>query len=411
MKILVTGSKGFVGKNLVQNLKEVRDGRNKKRKNLSIADIYEYDLASTQEELECACKNADFIFNFAGVNRTKEPSEFMKENFHFNSMLLNIIRKCNNKCPVMFSSSTQAALTGRFIDSEYGKSKLAAEELFFKYSDETGAKVYVYRFPNIFGKWCKPNYNSAVATFCNAVANDLDYIINDRDTKLELLYIDDLIDEMFDVLEGKEHHCEYDGLKAVPLDNGRYCYVPTTNHATLGEIIDLLESFRSMPSTLFIPEMPTNSFRKKLYSTYLSHLPKEKMAYSFKTNEDDRGKFIELIHTLNCGQISINITKPGMTRGQHWHNSKWEIFMVIFGHGLIQERCIGINPETDKEYPVIEFEVTGEEMRAIQILPGYTHNIINLSENETLITVIWTNELFDKNHPDTFYEPVVFEKE
>ena len=372
MKILITGAKGFVGRNLAWNLKEIQNGKNKTRKNLSITEIYKYDLGSTQAELEYACKNADFIFDLAGVNRPKEQSEFMEGNFGFSSMLLHTIKKYNNKCPVMFSSSTQASLIGRFSGSEYGKSKLAGEELFFRYSEETGAGVYVYRFPNLFGKWCKPNYNSVIATFCNAVAKDQEYIVDDPNTQLELLYIDDLINEMFDVLEGKEHHCEYKGLEAAPLANGRYCYVPNTYHATLGEIIDLLKLFHSMPSTLLMPEIADRSFAKKLYSTYLSYLPKEKMSYSLRSHVDDRGSFTELIRTLNCGQVSINVTKPGITRGQHWHNSKWEIFIVISGHGLIQQRCIGIDPETDKEYPVLEFEVTGEQMKAVQILPGYT---------------------------------------
>lgn len=407
MKILITGAKGFVGRNLAWNLKEIQNGKNKTRKNLSITEIYKYDLGSTQAELEYACKNADFIFDLAGVNRPKEQSEFMEGNFGFSSMLLDTIKKYNNKCPVMFSSSTQASLIGRFSGSEYGKSKLAGEELFFRYSEETGAGVYVYRFPNLFGKWCKPNYNSVIATFCNAVAKDQEYIVDDPNTQLELLYIDDLINEMFDVLEGKEHHCEYKGLEAAPLANGRYCYVPNTYHATLGEIIDLLKLFHSMPSTLLMPEIADRSFAKKLYSTYLSYLPKEKMSYSLRSHVDDRGSFTELIRTLNCGQVSINVTKPGITRGQHWHNSKWEIFIVISGHGLIQQRCIGIDPETDKEYPVLEFEVTGEQMKAVQILPGYTHNIINLSKTENLITVMWANEIFDKGHPDTFCEPVV----
>lgn len=407
MKILVTGSNGFVGKNLVWNLKEIRDRKNQTRPKLNITEIYEYDLKSTSEELELACRNVDFVFNFAGVNRPKEASEFMSGNYGFASMLLKTLKKYGNTCPVMLSSSSQASLEGRFANSEYGKSKLAGEELFFRYGNETGAKVLVYRFPNLFGKWCKPNYNSAVATFCYAVANDQDYTVNDPTTKLELLYIDDLVNEMLDALEGKEHHCEYIGLSTELSESGRYCYVPITYHVTLGEIVDLLNSFKKMPLTLLMPEIPNNSFAKKLYSTYLSYLPESKMAYSFASNIDDRGNFTELIRTINCGQISINIAKPGITRGQHWHNSKWEIFIVVSGHGLIQERRIGIEPESGKEYPVIEFEVTGNQIKAVQMLPGYTHNIINLSKTENLVTVMWANEAFDELRPDTFFEPVV----
>lgn len=405
MKILVTGSNGFVGKNLVENLKNIRDGKNRTR-DITITDIYEYDKDSITDSLEYVCKHADFVFNLAGVNRPKDTSEFMNGNFGFASKLLDTLKKFDNTCPVMLSSSSQASLTGRFSGSEYGKSKLAGEELFFKYNDETGAKVLVYRFPNLFGKWCRPNYNSAVATFCNAVANDLEYTVNDPTTELELLYIDDLIAEMLDALESKEHRCEYDGLTVVPEERGHYCYVPTTHHATLGEIVDLLQQFRSIPETLFIPSIAPDSFAKKLYSTYLSYLPEQKMSYCFKSNVDNRGNFTELIRTFDHGQVSINVAKPGITRGQHWHNSKWEIFIVVSGHGLIQERKIGINPETNKHYPIIEFEVTGEQMRAVQILPGYTHNIINLSKIHDLVTVMWSNESFDENHPDTFYEAV-----
>lgn len=406
MKILVTGSNGFVGRNLVWNLRELRDGKNKTRPNLTITEIYGYDVETSVEDFEYACQRVDFVFNLAGVNRPKDNAEFMEGNFGFASTLLDTLKKYGNKCPVMLASSAQASLTGRFEGSEYGKSKLAGENLFLDYSKETGAKVLIYRFPNLFGKWCKPRYNSAVATFCNAVANDEEYTVNDRSTELELLYIDDLIEEMFDALEGKEHRCEFDGLDVIPDENGKYCYVPTTYKETLGEIVDLLQSFKAMPETLIMPEIPKDSFAKKLYSTYLSYLPPEKMCYSFKSNVDNRGIFTELIRTANCGQVSINVAKPGITRGEHWHNSKWELFIVVSGHALIQERRIGIDPETKTGYPVIEFEVTGEQMKAIQMIPGYTHNIINLSETQDLVTVMWANETFDSNHPDTFYEVV-----
>lgn len=406
LRILVTGSNGFVGRNLVWNLKEIRDGKNRTRPGIDITEIYGIDKDSTTEELEVACKRCDFVFNLAGVNRPKENAEFMEGNFGFASTLLDTLKKCGNTCPVMLSSSTQASLTGRFEGSEYGKSKLAGEELFLNYAEETGAKVLIYRFPNLFGKWCKPRYNSAVATFCHAVANDEDFTVNDRSTELELLYIDDLINEMFDALECKEHHCEFDGLDVVPNPQGRYCYVPITHKATLGEIVDLLESFKAMPTTLYLPSIPDGSFAKKLYSTYLSYLPAEKMAYTFKSNVDNRGNFTELFRTLDHGQVSVNVAKPGITRGEHWHNSKWEIFIVVSGHGLIQERRIGIDPETNQGYPVIEFEVTGEQMKAIQMLPGYTHNIINLSPTQDLVTVMWANEAFAPEHPDTFYEIV-----
>lgn len=410
MKILVTGANGFVGKNLVWNLREIKDGKNRTRPNLSITEIYEYDIKSTRSELEYYCEHAEFVFNLAGVNRPKYESEYMSGNFGFASTLLDTLRKCGNICPVMLSSSSQASLTGRFEGSEYGKSKLEGEELFLRYEKETGSRVLIYRFPNLFGKWCRPNYNSAVATFCNAVANDEPYTVNDASTELELLYIDDIIEEMLDALEGLEHRCEFDGLSVLPDDNGRYCYVPTTHRATLGEIVELLKTFKSMPDSLIIPEIPSGSFAKKLYSTYLSYLPASKTSYSFKANVDNRGNFTELIRTANCGQVSINVAKPGVTRGQHWHNSKWEIFIVVSGHGLIQERKIGTDPDTGKEYPVIEFEVTGAQMRAVQMLPGYTHNITNLSKTQDLVTVMWANEPFNDDYPDTFYEPVVIEE-
>lgn len=413
MKILVTGSNGFVGRNLIWNLKELRDGKNGTRPGLTITEIYCYDVGGTKEELDRACSECDFVFNLAGVNRPKESGEFMEGNFGFASELLNVLKAHNNTCPVMLASSVQASLAGRFAESEYGKSKLAGEELFFRYAEETGAKVLVYRFPNLFGKWCRPNYNSAVATFCNAVANDLEYTVDNRDTKLELLYIDDLVDEMLDALEGKEHRCDYPkddvhtGLEAVENPGGRYCYVPLTYHATLGEITDLLHSFKEMPLTLQMPEIPAGSFAKKLYSTYLSYLPSEKIAYSFRSSVDCRGNFTELVRTLNCGQISVNVAKPGITRGEHWHNSKWEIFIVVSGHGLIRMRRVGMDPETGQEYPVLAFEVKGEQMKAVQMLPGYTHSITNLSKTEELVTVMWANEPFDPEHPDTFYEPVL----
>lgn len=407
MKILVTGSDGFVGRNLVWNLKEIRDGKNKTRSGINITEIFGYDMGSTQEELEYACKRADFVFNLAGVNRPKDQSEFMEGNFGFALTLLDTLKSCGNPCPVMLSSSSQASLTGRFEGSEYGKSKLAGEELFLKYSAETGSKVLIYRFPNLFGKWCRPNYNSAVATFCNAVANDQEYFVNDPSTELELLYIDDLINEMLDALEGKEHRCEYKGLETISDEHGKYCYVPTTHKVTLGEIVDLLNSFKDMTTTLYIPPIPSGSFAKKLYSTYLSYLPEEKICYGFKSNIDNRGNFTELIRTLDHGQVSINVAKPGITRGEHWHNSKWEIFIVVSGHGLIQERRIGTDPTTGNEYPVISLEVTGEQMRAVHMLPGYTHKIINLSKDRDLVTVMWANEPFDADYPDTFYEPVV----
>ena len=399
MKILITGAKGFVGKNLVENLKNIKDGKNRTRE-LKIDEIFEYDIDSTETELDAYCSCADFVFNLAGVNRPKDNDEFMKGNFGFGSTLLDTLKKHNNSCPVMLSSSIQATLIGRYGQSDYGKSKLAGEELFFEYAAETGARVLVYRFPNLFGKWCRPNYNSAVATFCNNIANDLEITVNDRSTELELLYIDDLVEEMLDALEGKEHHCEFDGVETVLTEEGRYCAVPTTHHVTLGEIVDLLESFKAQTTTLVMPEIADDSFAKDLYSTYLSYLPKEKTIFPLKMNVDDRGSFTELLKTDKCGQFSVNISKPSITKGEHWHNTKWEFFIVVSGHGLIQERKIG----TDE---VIEFEVTGDKIEAIHMLPGYTHNIINLSEIENLVTVMWANEQFDPNHPDTFFEKVI----
>ena len=397
MRILVTGAKGFVGRNLCENLKNIRDGKNRTT-GLSIEEIYEYDIDSTEAELEKYCETADFVFNLAGVNRPKTQEEFMQGNFGFASKLLDTLKKHKNTCPVMISSSVQATLIGRY-DSEYGRSKKAGEELMFDYAKETGAKVLVYRFPNLFGKWCRPNYNSAVATFCNAFANDLPYTVSDRSVELELLYIDDLVDEMISALKGEESRCDYDGLTPVNRPIAPYCYVPTTHKVTLGEIVDLLETFKNQPQNLVVPEIPDNSFAKKLYSTYLSYLPKEKVCFSLKTNVDERGSFTELIKTLNCGQVSVNISKPGITKGQHWHNTKWEFFIVVKGHALIQERKIG----TDE---VIEFDVSGNNIQAVHMLPGYTHNIINLSDTEELVTIMWANELFDPNKPDTFFEKV-----
>lgn len=398
MKILVTGANGFVGKNLVCNLYNIKEEKNRTRK-LQIEDIFEYDIDSTLEELDTYCEKCDFVFNLAGVNRPKNQSEFMEGNFGFASTLLDTLKKHHNTCPVMLASSIQATLIGRYGTSDYGKSKLAGEELFFNYGKETGAKVLIYRFPNLFGKWCRPNYNSAVATFCNNIANDLEITVNDRNTELELLYIDDLVEEMLDALEGKEHHCEFDGVKTLLQVDGRYCAVPVSHHATLGEIVDLLESFKKQPETLVMPEIPFDSFAKKLYSTYLSYLPKEKVCFPLKMNVDNRGSFTELLKSEKVGQISVNISKPGITKGEHWHNTKWEFFIVVSGHGLIQERKIG----TDE---VIEFEVSGDKIEAIHMLPGYTHDIINLSETENLVTVMWANESFDPMHPDTFFEKV-----
>lgn len=399
MRILVTGAKGFVGKNLCWALKNIQAGKDKTHPGLTIEAVYEYDLDSTPEELDAWCKDADFVFNLAGVNRPQNQEEFMAGNFGFASTLLDTLKKHGNTCPVMLSSSQQASLTGRFGNSEYGRSKKAGEDLFLKYGEDTGAKVLVYRFPNLFGKWCRPNYNSAVATFCNAVANDLSYTVNDPSVELELLYIDDLVDEMIACLKGEEHRCEFDGLGVFPMKDGRYCYVPTTHKATLSEIVDLLHKFEDQRKTLIVPEIPAGSFAKKLYSTFLSYLPKEKVAFPLKTNVDERGSFTELIKTLGNGQFSVNISKPGVTKGQHWHNTKWEFFIVVSGRALIQERKIG----TDE---VLNFEVSGEEIQAVHMLPGYTHNIINLSETEPLITLMWANELFDPNRPDTYFEPV-----
>ena len=404
MNILVTGAKGFVGKNLVANLSNIKDGKNRTR-NISVDAVFEYDIDTAPALLDEYCSKADFVFNLAGVNRPKEQSVFMSGNVGFASTLLDALKTHNNTCPVMLSSSIQATLIGRYGESDYGKSKLAGEELFFDYSKETGAKVLVYRFPNLFGKWCRPNYNSAVATFCNNIANNLPIQVNDRSTELELLYIDDLVEEMLDALEGKEHHCKYDGLQPVEALDGRYCYVPTTHKVTLGEIVDLLEAFKAQPQTLLMPEIAGNSFAKKLYSTYLSYLPKEAVSFPLKMNVDDRGSFTELLKTSDHGQFSVNISKPGITKGQHWHNSKWEFFIVVAGHGLIQERRVGVD-ENGNPYPVMEFEVSGDKIEAIHMLPGYTHNIINLSDTENLVTVMWANEQFDPAHPDTFFEKV-----
>ncbi len=399
MNILVTGAKGFAGRNLTESLKALRDGKDRTRPALKINEIYEYDLDSTPEALDAYCEKADFVFHLAGVNRPKENAEFMAGNFGFSSTLLEKLKAKGNTCPVMLSSSIQATLIGRYGQSDYGKSKLAGEELFFAYGKETGAKVYVYRFPNLFGKWCRPNYNSAVATFCNNIANDLPITVNDPTTELELLYIDDLVREMLDVLEGKAHRCAYDGLTPVENEAGPYCYVPTTHKVTLGQIVALLERFKEQPETLAMPEIPAGSFVKKLYSTYLSYLPKEKVAFPLKMNVDDRGSFTELLKTEKCGQFSVNISKPGITKGQHWHHSKWEFFIVVSGHGLIQERKIGSDE-------VLEFEVSGERIEAVHMLPGYTHNIINLSDTEDLVTVMWANEIFEPGKPDTFFEKV-----
>ena len=401
MNILVTGAKGFVGKNLVAELKNIQSGKARYYGDLKIEQIFEYDIDSTSDEFDHYCKNADFVFNLAGVNRPKETSEFMKGNFGFASMLLDTLKKYTNTCPVMLSSSVQASLLGRFGNSEYGRSKKAGEELFFDYGNKSGAKVLVYRFPNLFGKWCKPNYNSVVATFCNNIANDLPIQVNDPSVELELLYIDDLVEEMILALKGEEHRCNYDGLEVINCHTlaGRYCYCPVTNKISLGEIVDLLYKFHDQPQTLMIPEIPNNSFAKKLYSTYLSYLPKEKVAFPLKMNIDNRGSFTELLHTGKCGQVSINISKPGITKGQHWHHTKWEFFIVVAGHGLIQERRV----DSDE---IIEFEVSGEKIEAVHMLPGYTHNIINLSNTEDLVTVMYCNEVFDPNRPDSFGEIV-----
>lgn len=398
MNILITGADGFVGKNLTAALQNIKDGKDRTHPELSVGELYLYDIATPDEVLENGCKNADFVFNLAGVNRPKTEEEFMQGNFGFASTLLDTLKKHRNTSPVMFSSSIQATCLGRY-DSDYGRSKKAGEELVFAYGEETGAKVLVYRFPNLFGKWCKPNYNSAVATFCNNIANDLPITVNDRNAQLELLYIDDLVSEMLDALEGKEHHCTFDGIHAVPCDDGKYCAAPITHKVTLGEIVELLDLFKAQTRTLVMPEISDNSFAKKLYSTYLSYLPKEKVSFPLKMNEDARGSFTELLKTEKCGQFSVNISKPGITKGQHWHNTKWEFFIVVAGHGLIQQRKIG----TDE---VLNFEVSGDKIEAVHMLPGYTHNIINLSKTDNLVTVMWANEQFDPNHPDTFFEVV-----
>ena len=398
MRILVTGAKGMVGIALVNNLKNIRDNKNRTRPGISVEEIYEYDLDSTHEELDEYCRNADFVFNLAGVNRPENPEDFMKGNFGFASELLNTLKKYENKATIMLSSSIQATLAGRFGNSEYGRSKKAGEELFFDYAKETGVKVAVYRFPNLMGH-SRPKYNSAVSTFCWAVANDESFTVNDPSTELELLYIDDLVEGMFDLLENKEQHCEFDGVETIAAQDGRYCYVPVTHKVTLGEIVDLLQQFKEQPKTLMMPKMPDGSFSKKLYSLYLTYLPADKFKYALKMNVDDRGSFTELVHTQDCGQVSINISKPGITKGQHWHNSKWELFIVVAGHGLIQERNINTGEK-------VEFEVSGDKIEAIHMIPGWTHNIINLSETEDLVTVMTCNEIFDPGHPDTFFEKV-----
>lgn len=398
MNILVTGAKGMVGTALVNNLKNIRDNKNRTRPGIHIGEIYEYDIQSTEEELDTYCRKAEFVFHLAGVNRPENPEDFMKGNFGFTSQLLDTLKKYENKATIMLSSSIQATLSGRFGDSEYGRSKKAGEELFFAYAEETGVKVAVYRFPNLMGH-SRPKYNSAVSTFCWAVANDEEFIVNDRTTELELLYIDDLVEGMFDLLEGKEQHCEFDGVETVLRADGRYCCVLGTHKVTLGEIVDLLQEFKTQPDSLLMPEMPEGAFAKKLFSLYLTYLPTDKFKYRLKMNEDDRGSFTELMHTLNCGQVSINISKPGITKGQHWHNSKWEQFIVVAGHGLIRERNINTGE-------MVEFEVSGANIEAVYMIPGWSHNIINLSETENLVTVMTCNEVFDPNCPDTFYEPV-----
>ena len=404
MKILVTGAKGFVGRNLCAQLRNIKEG--KARWYVlpeGIETVYEYDIDSSAEDLDAYCRDCDFVFNLAGVNRPKEQSEFMEGNFGFASQLLDTLKKHGNTCPVMLSSSQQASLAGRFGNSEYGRSKKAGEELFFDYQRETGAKVLVYRFPNLFGKWCRPNYNSAVATFCNNIAKDLPIQVNDPSVELELLYIDDLVDEMVSALSGKEHRCEFDGVETQIKPDGRYCAVPTTHKVTLGRIVELLEEFKKQPKTLIMPEIPENSFEKKLYSTYLSYLPKEKVAFHVEMKCDERGSFTELIRSMKCGQVSVNISKPGVTKGQHWHNTKWEFFIVVSGHGLIQERCVN----ADGKEEIMEFEVSGDKIEVVHMLPGYTHNIINLSDTENLVTVMWANEIFDPDRPDTYFEPVI----
>ena len=404
MKILVTGAKGFVGRNLCAQLKNIKDGKAKCYGDLVVDDVFEYDIDSTPEQLDEWCQKCDFVFNLAGVNRPKDPKEFMEGNFGFATVLLNTLRKHENACPVMISSSIQATLSGRFGNSEYGRSKKAGEELMFKYGEETGAKVLVYRFPNLYGKWCRPNYNSAIATFCNNIANDLPITVNDPSVELEVLYIDDLVDEMIFALKGQEHRCEFDEVETVFTENGRYCASPFTHHVKLGEIVDLLHQFHDMPQTLMIPEIPADSFAKRLFSTYLSYLPKDKAIFDLKMNCDQRGSFTELVHTLNCGQVSINISKPRISKGQHWHNTKWEQFIVVSGHGLIQQRKEG----TDE---VIEFEVSGDKIQSVIMLPGYTHNIINLSDTQDLVTVMYCNEVFNPERPDTYFDEVTKSKE
>ena len=413
MNILVTGAKGFVGKNLCANFRNILEGKDRRFPDLEIEEVFEYDLGNTLDELDRWCAEADFVFNLAGVNRPQNQEEFMQGNFGFASTLLDMLKKHSNTCPVMLSSSQQASLTGRFGNSEYGLSKKAGEDLFLEYGKKTGARMLIYRFPNLFGKWCRPNYNSAVATFCNAIANDLPFTVNDPSVELELLYIDDLVEEMISCLQGKEHRCEFDGLEVIPTDNhfsnseilkekvGRYCYCPITHKITLGEIVELLKSFAEQPRTLLVPEIPAGSFAKKLYSTYLSYLPKEKVAFPLKTNVDDRGSFTELVHSHNAGQVSINISKPNITKGQHWHNTKFEQFIVVKGHGLIQQRNLN-----DPEGKVLEWEVDGDHIQSVHMLPGYTHNIINLSDTDDLVTVMYCNEIFDPNKPDTFFEYV-----
>ena len=401
MRILVTGAKGFIGKNLCAQLNNIKEGKAKYYGDLVVDEIHEYDLDSTPEQLDLWCKECDFVFNLAGVNRPKDPEEFMKENFGFTTILLDTLKKYKNDCPVMISSSIQATLAGRFGTSEYGKSKKAGEELMFRYGEETGAKVLVYRFPNLYGKWCRPNYNSAVATFCNNIANGLPIQVNDPNVIMELLYVDDLIEEMICALQGQEHHCEFDGVETVMKEDGRYCAAPITPHVKLGEIVDLLHQFAEMPNTLMIPEIPADSFAKRLYSTYLSYLPKEKAIFDLKMNVDSRGSFTELVHTFNCGQVSINISKPGITKGEHWHHTKWEQFIVVAGHGLIQLRN-----ENDPNAEILNYKVSGDKIQSVIMLPGYTHNIINLSDTEDLVTVMYCNEIFNPERPDTFFDPV-----
>lgn len=399
MRILVTGAKGFVGKNLCAQLRNIKDGKARCYGDLTVSKVYEYDIDSTVEELDSYCRDCNFVFNLAGVNRPQNTEEFMQGNFGFASTLLDTLKKHGNNCPVMLSSSAQASLTGRFGNSEYGRSKKAGEDLFLDYGKDAGAKVLIFRFPNLYGKWCRPNYNSAVATFCNNIANNLPIQVNDPSVELELLYIDDLVEEMIAALQGKEHHCEFEGLDVIPQADGRYCYCPVTHKATLGQIVDLLHQFEEMPRTLMIPEIPADSFAKRLYSTYLSYLPQEKAVFDLKMNKDDRGSFTELVHTLKCGQVSINISKPGVTKGQHWHNTKWEQFIVVSGHGLIQLRKEGSDE-------IREYEVSGDKIQSVIMLPGYTHNIINLSDTEDLVTVMYCNEIFNPERPDTFFDPV-----